>query len=121
MGTKGWLLMLLLAGLLAGLVLTACGNANDDDDDDDDDDSAGDDDDSAGDCAFSDLCDQMIETGFFYEMDVCLDWFETEGNDDYPCEDYDSFYVCGCDCLGKSPANFEACLGECINTYCYVE
>ena len=97
---------ILLTLLTVVLVTFGVGSGDDDDDDYDDDD-----DDSE--CAQQDLCDSMIQTGFLYDFDECITWFDVEGQGD--CEDFNAFNDCACDCLGKGPAYFETCLGQCLN------
>ncbi len=105
-----WIIFLMM--IFAGAMLFLGSFGCDDDDDDDDEKNAGDDDDA--DCGADELCGPMIDTGFIYDEQECIDWYANEGNDD--CDDYETFLDCACnDCLPLgSLADFETCLGECV-------
>jgi len=94
----------LIVAMIFSIALTIACDADDGDDDDEL-------------CDYEGVCEGMIETGFFYEMTECMQWWEYDGEAD--CEDFDSFYACACDCVGMGPENFEACMGECGHQYCY--
>ena len=109
-----FLFALMLSLMLGAAFLIGCG----DDDDDDEDDNGGDDDDD-DDCEAEDICEGMVATSFFQDLETCLTWFEEDGETE--CTDFDAFYDCGCDCAGKAPVDFEPCMGVCNSDYCYTE
>ncbi|MCZ7585172.1 MAG: hypothetical protein M5R36_18595 [Deltaproteobacteria bacterium] len=68
-------------------------------------------------CSEEDVCERMLDTGFFFEMETCLNWWADE--DPEQCADYDGLFECACDCTDEgSEAGFEACMGQCNMENC---
>ncbi|MAG33184.1 MAG: hypothetical protein CL908_20085 [Deltaproteobacteria bacterium] len=93
---------ILISAMLLGALLSGC--------------PFGSDEESGGSCTVDDVCEDMIATGFFFDPDSCAAWFEDE--DPALCADYEGVFDCLCDCVGKSPADFELCAGQCNDEFC---